>query len=988
MKQIIYSLLFLCFYPAAYSQTITADTTLANQYFDLASKLKSQDKYDSALFYLEKVQTLYIRHLGEKNLKNSKVLILFGNICDNESKYENALQYYFKALAIQKELLNEKHIYIANSFSNIGIVYWEKAEYEKALEYYFNSLSIRRELLGEKHTDIAKSYNNIGNVYADKGEYDKALEYLFKGLTIRKELFGEKHILVAVSYYNIGGVYDDKTDYNKALVYYFKALTIQKEILGEKHTNVSVSYNNIGITFFNKTEYDSALVYYFKALTIQKELLGENHIYVANSYNNIGNAYLCKFEFDKALEYNLKGLAIKKELLGVKHNAISACYNDIGQVFIKKKDYTTALEYCQKAIASSLRNYDDTVNIFTVPTISNYLEWNELLKALQAKAQILSKKTYQSIKNIDRFEDRLKLALRHYQATDTLINQVRETISTESDKLALAEKASSIYTEAIAVCLELSNVSKSSDYYKKLVFYFSEKNKSIILQESLANKNGLAYSGIPDSLLTKEHSLRTDIKLFQSKLAEGQDSVNEIQFRNKLFAANQTYDSLIKNFEKNYPAYYNLKHNIKTATIENLQKTLDGKTQIRNYTMADSVMYISTISQKKFEIIAQKIPITFADSVHLYRFSLDYVNGNLIEHYKRLGVWLFNILFPDFKNIDKKIKNLVIIPDDCLTSIPFETLLIMPIIENQLTVSKTNTVTNSRGEGFKEIKKALSSNNFWEYPYLLKNFSVSYSYSATLWYSNLYTNNRKVQILNDFIALAPVFSDKDEQDVLLASQNYVNQMQQISTDSLQIRGKAIDGHHISPLPATEIEVKTIFKYFNDKKLKAVVRLHKNANEAFVKSSELQNFRIIHFATHGFVNSEKPDLSGILLAQDSTGGQDGILYASEIFNLKLNADLTVLSACETGLGKIRKGEGLIGLTRSLMFAGSKNVLVSLWPVDDSATALEMIGFYNKLVNIDNNKSEFKDCLRYAKLKLLESRKYAHPYYWSPFILVGQ
>jgi len=1030
MKQIIYSLLFLCFYPAAYSQTITADTTLANQYFDLAkSYCFKMQQIDSASFFLDKAQPLYIKYLGEKSLKNANVSNLLGIIYNYYGLYDKSLEYFSKCLMIRKEILGEKNMDVALSYNNIGIVYNDKCEYDLALKYCLKSIEIQQQLTDKKLIGLSNAYNGIGNIYKEKTEYDVALEYYFKSAAICKELFGEKSIELAYAYGNIGIIYSTKCEYDIALEYEHKTLEMLKEQFGEKNKDVANAYNNIGTTFRKIKQYDKALEYLFKSLSIRKELLGEKHLVVADSYTNIGTIYDDKLQYDKALEYQLKSLNILEELhyeksieiaavlqnlgsvnlsknqynqaleyflkclkvnikiFGEKNANTTFTYNNIGQTYYNKLDYSTALKYLQKGLSSCLLNFNDTLNIYGCPKITNYLDWNVLLVMLDSKAQIFANYG----KNLPVFKnpiDLQKLALRHYQACDTLISQVRQIITSESDKLALAEKANSVYTEAIAVCLQLATVAPSRDLALQQAFYFSEKNKGMILQESMADKNGLAYSGIPDSLLTKEHSLRIDIKLFQSKLAEGQDSVMEISFRNKLFAANQTYDSLIKVFETSFPAYYNLKHNSKTVSIVDLQKELDNKTQIRSYTMADSVVYISTISKKKFDVIGINIPKTLADSVQLYRTSLHYITENTKEHYKRLGVWLFNVLFPDYQTIDKKLKDMVIIPDGCLTTIPFETLLVLPVKENYQTNTQSVKIANNRGDSFKEIKNSIASGNYWEYPYLLKNFNISYSYSATLWQSNFNTKTIKVANLNDFIALAPVFSENDEQGVLLASQNYVDQWQKIKTDTTQTRGKAIDGHHINALPATESEVKTIFKYFDAKKFKAVVRLHKNANEQFVKSGALQNYRIIHFATHGFVNSEKPDLSGILLAQDSTGGQDGILYASEIFNLKFNADLTVLSACETGLGKIRKGEGLIGLTRALMFAGSKNVLVSLWPVDDSATSLLMMGFYNKLVNIDNNKSEFKDCLRYAKLKLLESRKYAHPYYWSPFILVGQ
>ena len=203
------------------------------------------------------------------------------------------------------------------------------------------------------------------------------------------------------------------------------------------------------------------------------------------------------------------------------------------------------------------------------------------------------------------------------------------------------------------------------------------------------------------------------------------------------------------------------------------------------------------------------------------------------------------------------------------------------------------------------------------------------------------------------------------------------------------------GEVVPPLPGSENEVKSIFNEFDKRNLKTAVELKRNASEINIKSGELENYKYIHLATHGFVNSEKPELSGLLLAQvaDSANEQnDGILYSGEIFNLKLNADLVVLSACETGLGKIKKGEGIIGLTRALLYAGAKNLMVSLWQVYDQSTSDFMISFYKNLLNEKSdrlsNSVRFAPLLQKAKLKMISEAKFAHPYYWSPFILIGR
>ncbi len=130
--------------------------------------------------------------------------------------------------------------------------------------------------------------------------------------------------------------------------------------------------------------------------------------------------------------------------------------------------------------------------------------------------------------------------------------------------------------------------------------------------------------------------------------------------------------------------------------------------------------------------------------------------------------------------------------------------------------------------------------------------------------------------------------------------------------------------------------------------------------------------------------KKPDFSSLVLSKDTNSGEDGFLQATEIFNLNLNADLVVLSACQTGLGKLVRGEGMIGLTRAFMYAGTPAVMVSLWSVSDISTATLMGEFYRNLVKHNLNKT---DALRKAQLALLKDGKFAHPFYWAPFVLVG-
>ncbi|MEA3450461.1 MAG: CHAT domain-containing tetratricopeptide repeat protein, partial [Bacteroidota bacterium] len=993
-----------------FAQNITADTTLANNYFAKAKVFKDSTQYDSAIVYFEKASQLYqnnnlwLKYLQsetqhgycyQKQWQLNQAIAIIKPAIENtllhtnendtivadaynivglqyyyQSKNDSTLFYWKKTLEIRKNIFGEKRTDVARSYNNIGIVYINKSEYDKALEYFSKSLEIYLELLEENHTYVASAYNNIGCAYSNKLEHDKTLEYYFKCLEIKLELFGEKHNDVAMSYNNIGNVYWKKSEYDKALEYHLKSLEIFLELLGEKHTYVASSYGNIGNVYHNKCKYDNvqpvkrdsllnrALEYHFKCLEIQLELLGEKHTDVAASYMNIGNVYADKPEYDnaqsvkrdsllnKALDYYLKSLEIYVGLLGEKHTYVAMSYKKIGIIYSEKAAhekvrpvkcdslFNRALEYYQKGVASCLWNFNDTINVSAVPVIKDYLEWNELLKILQAKAQIfannspfeggkgdVNQDTLTTTPQSQSKMEFLQLALRHYQACDTLISQVRQQITTKSDKLALGERASEIYKEAVNVCLSLVETRRGVSLltkYNEQAFYFSERNKSSVLLEALAGSEALQFAGIPDILLQTEHKLSIDIANYINlKNNAENDSLRNV-WSNRLFKANRSYDSLITVFETNYPDYYNLKYNNSPATVEQVANLLDEKTAMLSYFLGDSTITIFAISKKDFVVVETRLGVSLLgvsllgvslhEKIHDYRFYisdtdlLQTENKNnthkSVDLYQDLAFQFYNLLFPpeiqEFLKGGLFYENLIIIPDGQLATIPFETLH---------TQKYTGEWTDWKSKTY-----------FAEMPYLIKDYNISYNYSATLFQQTKpkqKTDKIDITPLNDWIAFAPVFDDQNTAGTTTRTRELLT----FNNDTTKTRRFLADGRYVSPLPSSKKEIETIFNLYKQQGKKALIKTHLQANENFVKSDELQNYRIIHFATHGFVNEENPKLSGILFAQDTTANltgfenlsglksqNEGILYQSEIYNLNFNADLVVLSACETGLGK--------------------------------------------------------------------------------------
>jgi|GEM_PF-371516 len=928
---------------------------VAMSYLNLGSDYLSKGEYKSAIEFFEKAINIYSDTLISKSAILATAYNNLSVAYQKLGNYDLAIQNVLIAHKIREELFGTMHPEVVTSLVNIGFYYHQKGDFKLALKFYFKALEIDKRLFGEHHPDVVTIYLDIGEAYRNNGQYDLALEYFLKSLSIGTTFWGEKNPSLASCYFGVGVAYHSKGEIDLGMQYYQKALLILEEILGVNNPDVASCYSSIGLIYVIKGNYNLATEYYLKAMNIYKNAFGETHPSIALNYYSMGLVFAIKGEYDISIPYYKKSIEIYKECFGEKHPSLAMTYNYLGLSYYNDGKQDDALKYFQLALYTNLKEYTDSANVKSNPVIKDFSDPYQLVQSLYGKAS-----AYYKLHN-------LKESFINIQLCDSVISKMRETSSLQSDKMGLGISASQILEGAVQLCFEMSNNTPASYSKSDLLeqaFYFSEKNKALVLLESLANQENLVFAGIPDSLLQKENALKVDINFYQKKLEEEEDEINKDKWHNQLFGLNRQYDELISKLETNYPNYFNLKYTKKNITLKNIQSIINDKTAICSYFVGDSSIYIITLTKSDLKIQEVDNILNLNDSIVWFRHGLTKTSSRMQENYRRLGYYLFSKLFPDIDSIDKNIQNLIIIPDGVLATLPFESLL---------TEDYSGDI-----------------NMYKEYPFLIKEYNISYSYSANLYYltfSKEVSSTSVVTKLNDWIGFAPAFDDSDVQSMITSTTGLKRRLNGLKTDSLMINRSMFDRTYITPLPGTITETGAIFKLYDKNKLNAKVLLHNNANEQFIKSGELEKYKVLHFATHGFVNSEWPELSGLLLAQDTTGGEDGILFSGEIYNLKINADLVVLSACETGLGKIQKGEGIIGLTRALLYAGAKNIIVSLWQVTDQSTSDLMVSFYkNKLEN--KSSLSYSEALRQAKLKMIGEEKYAHPLYWSPFILIGK
>jgi len=433
---------------------------------------------------------------------------------------------------------------------------------------------------------------------------------------------------------------------------------------------------------------------------------------------------------------------------------------------------------------------------------------------------------------------------------------------------------------------------------------------------------------LEESSLNRETELEKNITSVYSKLPateltpENKNNLNEElkNYENEL-------DSLKREIRKVYPAYANLKYP-EIITLDETQKTLlNTKTAIFAYSVGQEDSYAFVITKKDLKIFHFPGRKNIKNQVKDYlRIISDKDNQNFA-----LGHELFNHLV--FPGLEKNIKNIIFVPDDVLHFLPFEALI----------------TDNERKN------------------WLIKDYQIAYAPS--------------ISSLREIIERKKSNRHKSRMDLLAFGDPSFEllETEENGGDIFQefFSSKSFDFYR---LEFSGIEIDRISSLF---KKKNIFR-RKEASEDQLKNHNLEDYKIIHFATHSIIDEITPDRSSIVLTLDEDPAEDGFFQMREVYNTKLNSDLVTLSSCQTGLGEFIHGEGIEGINRAFFYAGASSILMSLWAVNDQASCQLMERFYTHL----RSSESIMNALRKAKLELIESVPLSHPYYWAGFIASGK
>ncbi|OKH16029.1 CHAT domain-containing protein [[Limnothrix rosea] IAM M-220] len=890
----------------------------------LGEKEIALERYEASLALHQASENRY----GEAIVTNN-----LGHVYSTTGNKQKALELYKKSLVLLREVGNRQ--WEGSTLNNIGAVYGALGEQEEALKYYEESLPVLREV-GNRQGE-ARTLSNVGSIYDVLGERQQALDYYGQALAIFEEISDDGGKATALN--NIGIVYDDLGEDERALEFYAASVPLSRNVgdrLGEART-----LSNIGVIHGERGEYEKAVEYYLAALPLL-EAVGDRGG-EATTLNNLGLVFANVNRPERALEYYEQALPITRETGD--RGGEATTLNNLGLIYEKQGDVAQALAYFEASLRLSQAIGDRS-------------------------GQAL---TFYNIANLERQRDNQEPAIVAIESAIEIIEDLRVTVASPELRQSYFATVQFYYELYIELLMEQEAKSPNEGYAQK-AFLASEQSRARTLLDLLAEANADIRAGVEPALLQQEKkqlALLDQVEQARFLVFSNPDSTAAAQQEadEKLAIATTAYKELQDEIRRSSPQYAKLKYPEPTSLKTLQQDILDEETVLLQYSLHRDKSYLWAISQNDFVSYELAGAQTLREAIEAVRQSITSIRTGLPPHLERrqtqqrvaaIATLSDLILRPAIEKLDKK--RLVIVADEDLHFIPFSALSLSgqeynPIGDRHeiVNVPSAATLDSLRAQNIKPIQPDAS-----------------------------------LAIIAD-----PVFNEKDcrlESDVDTCENQITDPaptfLASNSLNNLALKRSAqgFDDVNWDRLLGTRTEAKSILDLVNQKSQKTFDALSFEASKDLMTGDRLQDYDLIHVATHGFLNTVEPELSGIVfsLVNENAEPQNGFLRLSEVFNLKLNASLVVLSACQTGLGEQVKGEGLVGLSRGFMYAGVPRIIVSLWQVDDAATAEFMTRFYRLLIRENLTPAA---ALQQTQQQMRTETEWQHPFYWAAFILQG-
>jgi CHAT domain-containing protein/Tfp pilus assembly protein PilF len=876
-------------------------------------------------------------------------------------RYDEAMQRISKALEIRERNAATPTPEAAETYSVCGGIYLSRFEYSRAEPMFQRAQAIAEKTLGTENPEVADALNNLALTYDFQGDYAKAEPLYQRALAIKEKALGAENPALASVLNNFAGMYRLKGDYQKAEPYYLRALAMFEKANGETHPNVGVATNNLAVFYRDKGDYEKAIAFFQRSLSINEMARGSEHPTVAQALNNLALVYYAQGNYQTAKQLLQRALTIFEKAFGAEHPNVAKVLDNLANIYLLERAYEQAEPLIQRALASREKIFgaDSPLLAQSLNTLVLYYEAKgETAKALALLARINDITERNIATNLTTGSERQKLlyltTFAGYSNRTISLNQQAALRNTESTRIALL---SVLRTKGRA----LDAMSDSLALLRRRAL---PEDQTLIDQlASTRAQLALATSRTP-SKETLER-FRQNLKALQEKIEklENQISARSLELRNQL----------------------------RQITLADVQQAVPKRAALVEYIVYYPFQATAEKAEQRFRsphYAAYVLPpegapisIDLGETNSIDAKIESFRNALRDKHrkdVKTIARTVDEAVMAPVRRLLGSTSHLFLSPDGALNLIPFAALV------------------DEDGQ------------------YLVKRYLFTYLTSGRD-LLRLQTTGQKKR------AAAMIFANPDfnnggsSAETGTPTDSRIAQRVEAASDSpLGPRLAGVQLKALNPLPGSAREGKKLAKLLPG----SVMLTGAAATEAALKNASRPE--ILHIATHGgFLDDRQTSTaasvsSRMLIRDDSasgnslppdssldnsllrsslflaganlgrSGSEDGVLTALEATGLDLlGTKLVVLSACDTGVGEVKNGEGVYGLRRALALAGSESQVISLWTVSDKGTSQLMIDYYKRLREGEGRSA----ALRQAQLKMLDSKR-QHPFYWASFIQSGE
>ena len=993
----------------------------------LATLYLSQGKYERAETSFKEVENIYKQNLNkDDSLNYSNLLDSWGNLHNEQSKYVSAEALYQKSLDIRQKKAGKNSNDYASSLQSLGTLYKNKGDFIKAEAFYKQSLSIKASVFGENHLNLASILESLGNLYFQQGNYDKAETLFLQVLNIRKKSEGKNHKNYINTLNNLSVLYSEQSYFTDAEPYILEMLALSQKNQVKNSLDYANVLNTVGAFYARKKDYIKALSFYTEALSIRKQLAGENSEIYAVSLSNLAQIYSNTKKYEQAEKLSLEAISIQKKIFGENHATYKIFVDNLAIVYEKQGKYQQAAIYYQKAsqvimaqidnniahlsekeksLYFALFSYDlEAYNAFTTKAnkeIPALTAWS-FNTSLTTKGLLFSssQKMRERIQNSD--DKALKKLYENWK--DTRTKYAKALQMSENDRKKANISTEKLQTEANE--LEKSLSLKSELFAKtndKTKYTWKDVQKQLKAGEVLVEVSrfrqpketkvfnfigkGIFYIPTNDGNYEVENTMGEDTPAYKAGMRAG-DVFVEINGKTTKGKTKEEIARLLDPKECTFKVQ-SVTNKVKETRIKTFIIKADSIFKTKTiYEPSYMALIITPTTQNQPEMVVLPNGTELeTDAVAYYKNNIKFKKEDKVS-YNAFWAQIADKIYKTTPNPSLKVgeQKTPLLPKEgqgVVQEVVKKVYFVPDGVYHQINlVTLQNPATKAYLRSETQVQLLSSSKDLIKYAENSKKQRKNFKdYQIHLFgYPNYAQKNDKIT------------STKEERSLSFSAK----------MDTTQRFFDANSGT-ITILEGTKVEINNISKILFDKKIKVTNYLENQAEEGTIKA--LKNPDILHIATHGFFlgdtegfdkdNADKfrenPLLrSGLLLKDAEKGlrgeikeGEDGVLTAQEALNLNLDdTELVVMSACETGLGEIKNGEGVYGLQRSFQQAGAKTILMSLWKVDDVATQEVMTLFYGNLAAGKTKRQAFDE----AQETLF--KKYKNPYFWGAFVMVGE